>query len=87
MIKTLINTCCTNFIGFHLGQKLLKKHNIIKILNINLNIKFITAAKLGEKLKGYVKILKKTRTLVFMNCEIHNDNGLIVSSSGTWKIL
>jgi len=58
-----------------------------RCVTINLDMKFITAAKLGEKLKGKVKILKKTRTLVFINCEITNNKEIIVSASGTWKIL
>ena len=58
-----------------------------RCVTINLDIKFITAAHLGEKLKGKVKILKKTKTLVFITCEISNDEELVVSASGTWKIL
>ena len=58
-----------------------------RCVTINLNIKFISAAKLGEKLSGKVKILKKTKTLVFINCEISTDKDLVVSASGTWKIL
>jgi uncharacterized protein (TIGR00369 family) len=58
-----------------------------RCVTINLDMKFITAAKLGEKLNGKVKILKKTRTLVFINCEIHNSKDLVISASGTWKIL
>ena len=58
-----------------------------RCVTINLNIKFISAAKLGDKLKGFVKILKKTKTLVFIICEIKSDKGIIVSASGTWKIL
>ena len=58
-----------------------------RCVTINLNVKFITAAKLGEKLMGYVKILKKTKTLVFINCEIKNVKDIVVSASGTWKIL
>ena len=50
-------------------------------------MKFISAGKLGDKLKGDVKILKKTKTLVFINCEISNDKEIVVSASGTWKIL
>ena len=43
--------------------------------------------------KGYdrqnkvILILKKTKTLVFINCEVSNDKGLVISASGTWKIL
>ena len=58
-----------------------------RCVTINLDIKFITAAQLGERLNGKVKILKKTRTLVFINCEISNAKDIIVSASGTWKIL
>ena len=58
-----------------------------RCVTINLNMKFISVAKLGEKLNGYVKILKKTRTLIFINCEINNNKDVIVFASGTWKIL
>ena len=58
-----------------------------RCVTINLDLKFITAAQLGERLNGKVKILKKTRTLVFINCEISNAKDIIVSASGTWKIL
>jgi len=58
-----------------------------RCVTINLDLKFITAAKLGEKLNGKVTILKKTKTLVFINCEINNTKDIIVSASGTWKIL
>ena len=58
-----------------------------RCVTINLDMKFISASMLGDELKGAVKILKKTKTLVFINCEISNDKGIVVSSSGTWKIL
>ena len=58
-----------------------------RCVTINLDIKFITAAKLDEKLKGRVKILKKTKTLVFISCEISNSSDIVASANGTWKIL
>ena len=58
-----------------------------RCVTISLNMKFISAAKLGEKLKGKVKILKKTKTLIFINCEIFNEKDLVTSASGVWKIL
>ena len=58
-----------------------------RCVTINLDVKFITAAKLGEKLNGRVKILKKTKTLVFINCEISSSKDLVISASGIWKIL
>jgi len=58
-----------------------------RCVTINLDIKFISAAKIGENLTGTVKILKKTRTLIFINCEIKNNSGIVILASGTWKIL
>ena len=58
-----------------------------RCVTINLDMKFISAGMLDDELKGIVKILKKTKTLVFINCVISNDKGIIVSASGTWKIL
>jgi uncharacterized protein (TIGR00369 family) len=58
-----------------------------RCVTINLDMKFISAGQLGDKLKGDVKILKKTKTLVFINCEIYNDKEIVVSASGTWKVL
>ena len=58
-----------------------------RCVTINLDIKFISAGLLGDKLKGKVKILKKTNTLVFISCEISNSSDIVTSASGTWKIL
>ena len=58
-----------------------------RCVTINLDMKFISAGQLGDKLKGDVKIFKKTNTLVFIGCEISNDKEIVVSASGTWKIL
>ena len=58
-----------------------------RCVTINLDIKFISAAVNSEELIGKVKILKKTKTLVFINCEVKNQKGIIISASGTWKIL
>jgi acyl-coenzyme A thioesterase PaaI-like protein len=58
-----------------------------RCVTINLDIKFISAALSGEILIGKVTILKKTRTLVFVSCEIINQKTIITQSSGVWKIL
>ena len=58
-----------------------------RCVTINLNMKFISAGQLGDKLKGDIKILKKTKMLVFITCEISNEKEIVVSASGTWKIL
>ena len=56
-------------------------------VTISLDLKFIGASKVGDEIIGHVKILKKTKTLVFLFCELKCDNKIITSASGVWKIL
>ena len=58
-----------------------------RCVTISLDVKFISAAQLGKKLIGRVKIQKKTKTLVFISCEITEANNIIANVSGVWKIL
>ena len=56
-------------------------------VTISLDLKYIGASKIGDEIIGNVKILKKTKTLVFLFCELKCDNKIITSASGVWKIL
>ena len=56
-------------------------------VTISLDLKFIGASKVGDEIIGHVKILKKTKTLVFLFCELRCENKIITSASGVWKIL
>ena len=59
-----------------------------RCVTISLEMKFISAATLNRALKGVVKIQKKTKSLVFITCEILDaDGNIIVVASGVWKIL
>ncbi len=58
-----------------------------RCVTINLELKFISAGKLNDKLIGKVKILKKTKTLIFISCEISGSTEIVASATGTWKIL
>ena len=56
-------------------------------VTISLDLKFIGTSKVGEEIIGKVKILKKTKTLVFLFCELKCNDKVITSASGVWKIL
>ena len=56
-------------------------------VTISLDLKFIGASKIGDEIIGRAKILKKTKTLVFLFCELNCDEKIITSASGVWKIL
>ena len=56
-------------------------------VTISLDIKFIGTSKSGDEIIGKVIILKKTKTLVFLSCELKCNNTIITSASGVWKII
>ena len=56
-------------------------------VTISLDLKFISASKVGDEVTGFTKILKKTNTLIFLFCELKCNDKIITSASGIWKIL
>ena len=59
----------------------------VPCVTISLDIKFIGASKEGDEIIGHTKILKKTKTLIFLFSELRCKEKIITSASGIWKIL
>ena len=59
----------------------------VPCVTISLDLKYIGASKIGDEITGHVKILKKTKTLIFLFCELKCNSKIITSASGVWKIL
>ena len=59
----------------------------VPCVTISLDLKFIGISKLGDEIIGHTKILKKTKTLIFLFCELKCNKKIITSASGIWKIL
>ncbi len=78
-IATIADTGMGNAAHIAAGNK--------RCVTINLDINFISAGKLNEKLIGKVKVLKRTKTLVFISSEIFDSEKIVAAASGTWKIL
>ena len=78
-IATIADTGMGNAAHISAGNK--------RCVTINLDIKFISAGKLNEELIGKVKVLKRTKTLVFISSEIFSSERIVATASGTWKIL
>ena len=78
-IATIADTGMGNAAHISAGNK--------RCVTINLDIKFISAGKLNEELIGRVKVLKRTKTLVFISSEIFSSERIVATASGTWKIL
>ena len=56
-------------------------------VTISLELKFISVVKLGQELIGNTKIQKKTKSMVFLTCELTAANKIVATASGVWKIL
>ena len=56
-------------------------------VTISLEIKFISQVKLGQELVGKTKIQKKTKSMVFLTCELTVEKKIVATASGVWKIL
>ena len=58
-----------------------------RCVTISLEVKFISAALLNQKLTGKIRIQRKTKSLIFITCEISNHENIVITASGVWKIL
>ena len=56
-------------------------------VTISLELKFISAIKLDQELYGKTKIQKKTKSMIFLTCELTASNKIVATASGVWKIL
>ena len=56
-------------------------------VTISLELKFISSVKLGQELIGFTKVQKKTKSLVFLTCELKVENKIVATASGVWKII
>ena len=56
-------------------------------VTISLELKFISAVKLGQELVGKTKIQKKTKSMIFLTCKLTVENKIVATASGIWKIL
>ena len=53
-------------------------------VTVSLELKFISAVKLGQELIGKTKIQKKTQSMVFLTCELTTTNKIAATASGVW---
>ena len=54
-------------------------------VTISLELKFISAVRLGQELVGFTKIQKKTKSMIFLTCELKAENKIVATASGIWK--
>lgn len=59
----------------------------IQFATINLNTNFLAAAKAGEVLYGTGRITRRTRSVIFAEGIIYNNERQIMTGSGIWKVI
>ena len=55
-------------------------------VTVSLELKFISPVQLGQELVGKTKIQKKTKSMIFLTCELTAAKKIVATASG-WKIL
>jgi len=58
-----------------------------KIATISLDVKFVAPSHKGDTLIGSARIVKITRSMVFVRGELHVKDHIIATGDGIWKIL
>ena len=75
------------FVDAGAGTAAHRSTNDSPCVTISLELKFISAVHLGQELIGRTKIQKKTKSMVFLTCELTSKNKIVATASGVWKIL
>ena len=75
------------FVDAGAGTAAHRSANQSPCVTISLELKFISAVKLGQELVGKTKIQKKTKSMIFLTCKLTVENKIVATASGIWKIL
>ena len=76
-----------SFVDAGAGTAAHRSANPNPCVTISLELKFISTVKLDQVLIGKTKIQKKTKSMVFLTCELTAENKIVATASGVWKIL
>ena len=78
-IASIIDACC--------GSEAHRSVENIPCDTIALEIKFIAPTKEGDEILGTATISKKTKSMIFLVCDLECNGKIIATASGVWKIL
>ena len=56
-------------------------------VTVSLDVKFIAPSRLGDEIVGKVNILKKTKSMLFVSCNLYINKNVIASATGVWKVI
>ena len=69
------------------GTAVYRASNNQSCVTVSLDVKFIAPSKLGDEIVGKVNILKKTKSMLFINCNLYINKNIIALATGVWKVI
>ena len=69
------------------GTAVYRASNNQSCVTVSLDVKFISPSKLGNEIIGKVNILKKTKSMLFVSCNLYINKKVIASATGVWKVI
>ena len=69
------------------GTAVYRASNNQSCVTVSLDVKFIAPSRLGDEILGKVNILKKTKSMLFVNCNLYINKNIIASATGVWKVI
>ena len=58
-----------------------------RAMTVSLSCDLVGPSKLGDRVRGVATITRRTRTIVFISCELSVEGSVILTATGIWKIL
>ncbi len=69
-----------------LGRSVQKACGVDGAPTISLQVDYLSAAKLGEWIESRVRVLRKTRSLAFVDATLVGSKGIVAKASGIFKL-
>ena len=69
------------------GTAVYRASNNQSCVTVSLDVKFIAPSRLGDEILGKVNILKRTKSMLFVNCNLYINKNIIASATGVWKVI
>ena len=68
------------------GTAVYRSTNRQSCVTVSLDVKFIAPTLKGDEIIGNVEILKKTKSMVFVDCKLKKKSQIVAQASGVWKV-
>ena len=68
------------------GTAVYRSTNHQSCVTVSLDVKFIAPTLKGDEIIGNVEILKKTKSMVFVDCKLKKKSQIVAQASGVWKV-